>query len=183
MYDVIEHGRRLYRSLVYSSDYRYCYHEVFSLFFLFFFSFFSLFFLFRLSLFSSIFFLLSLLLSFSPSPQFKPNTRRRFSSLPPPHELYGINTQNTLQFHSPSPSLIITRNLTSKREGEQVFVPGRFLRGLLPSVLIDDYMFWEGADGCLVGYLLPQIQKRSFFFLIYKKYYYFLLENWFFFLV
>ena len=57
---------------------------------------------------------------------------------------------------TPTQSLVITRQLTASL-GQQQLIPGRLMRGLLPSALLDRYMFWQHQDathqGCLVtGY-------------------------------
>jgi hypothetical protein len=51
----------------------------------------------------------------------------------------------------PKPSLVISRNLT-KEIGLQTHVPGRFLTGLIPSVLLENYVFWQNEDDSLSGY-------------------------------
>jgi len=65
------------------------------------------------------------------------------------------------------PSLIITRSLTSTM-GTQEFVPAKFLRGIVPEVLLWQYNFWRqfrasddvGSDGkrtdIIVGYRRPK---------------------------
>jgi hypothetical protein len=80
--------------------------------------------------------------------------------MPQPFELYGGIDEKGVAFRPSSPSLVITRNLTSRRDGTQHYIPCRFLKGLLPSALVDQYLFWQDVDGCLTGYLLPKIQKR-----------------------
>jgi hypothetical protein len=52
---------------------------------------------------------------------------------------------------SPSSSLLVTRALSSKL-GFQTYVPSRFLAGLLPSALVDMYVFWQGEDDNIIGY-------------------------------
>jgi hypothetical protein len=56
----------------------------------------------------------------------------------------------------PAPSLLVTRALTSDI-GTQTYVPPRFLSGLLPSALVDDYVFWQNEDDSIIGYeKIPQ---------------------------
>ena len=52
---------------------------------------------------------------------------------------------------SPSTSLLVTRALTSKI-GLQTYVPSRFLEGLIPSSLVEKYVFWQSEDDNLIGY-------------------------------
>jgi hypothetical protein len=59
---------------------------------------------------------------------------------------------------SPAPSLLVTRALNSEI-GTQTYVPPRFLAGLLPSSLVDKYVFWQGEDDNIVGY--EKIQKTD----------------------
>lgn len=39
-------------------------------------------------------------------------------------------------------------------------MPARFLRGLLPDALVDDYVFWQERENYLVGYLRRDIDER-----------------------
>ena len=52
---------------------------------------------------------------------------------------------------SPAPSLLVTRALNSEI-GTQTYVPPRFLAGLLPSCLVDQYVFWQNEDDSIIGY-------------------------------
>ena len=49
------------------------------------------------------------------------------------------------------PSLVITRNL-DKALGVQVYMPARLLQGLVPSALLEHYLFWQNEDDSLSGY-------------------------------
>lgn len=49
------------------------------------------------------------------------------------------------------PSLVILRNIL-REIGVQVYVPRRFLRGLLPAALLCAYDFWQNGDDSLIGY-------------------------------
>ena len=55
---------------------------------------------------------------------------------------YGFN---------PRPSVVISRSLTAAL-GTQVYIPPRLLFGLLPSTLLDDYVFWQNENDSLTGY-------------------------------
>jgi hypothetical protein len=48
-------------------------------------------------------------------------------------------------------SLMISRNL-SKNVGNQVFIPKRYLYGILPTALVEHYSFWQNENDDLVGY-------------------------------
>lgn len=111
VYNVIEHGRRLYRTLVFSSNPRYCFHNLES----------------------------KLVVSQETSG----------GNIAPSYE-----AGNPVCFYKPSPSLVITRTLTSATGGQstQTFVPGRHLHGLLPAVLVQQYQFWQNENKSLVGY-------------------------------
>ncbi len=60
----------------------------------------------------------------------------------------------------PHPSLTITRNLSSLADGLQVYVPNRFLRGLIPDAILDEYVFWQETDDSLTGYLIKEIRDK-----------------------
>lgn len=48
-------------------------------------------------------------------------------------------------------SLLVTRALNSEL-GTQTYVPPRFLAGLVPSALVDNYVFWQSEDDNIIGY-------------------------------
>jgi hypothetical protein len=52
---------------------------------------------------------------------------------------------------APAPSLLVTRALTSEL-GTQTYVPPRFLAGLVPSALVDKYVFWQSENDDIIGY-------------------------------
>ena len=52
---------------------------------------------------------------------------------------------------SPSSSLLVSRALSSD-VGVQTFVPPRFLEGLIPTALVEEYVFWQNEDDDIVGY-------------------------------
>lgn len=52
---------------------------------------------------------------------------------------------------SPAPSLLVTRALNSEL-GTQTFVPPRFLAGLVPSALVDKYVYWQSENDDIIGY-------------------------------
>lgn len=51
----------------------------------------------------------------------------------------------------PAPSLLVTRALNSDL-GVQTYVPPRFLAGLIPSALVEKYVFWQSEDDNITGY-------------------------------
>ena len=56
---------------------------------------------------------------------------------------------------------MITRNFGNSPSDQQTYLPSRFLRGLLPDALVDDYTFWQNDDDSIVGYHLPEIQQKT----------------------
>src|SRR5690348_8614270 len=54
---------------------------------------------------------------------------------------------------SPQSSLVITRNLSVTDDATQLYVPVRYLLGLLPAALLDNYVFWQNKDDSLTGYM------------------------------
>lgn len=58
----------------------------------------------------------------------------------------------------PAPSLLVTRALNTEL-GTQTFVPPRFLAGLVPSALVDKYVFWQSEDDNIIGY--EKIKRAS----------------------
>jgi hypothetical protein len=51
----------------------------------------------------------------------------------------------------PAPSLVVTRALSSEL-GTQTYLPDRFLAGLIPSALIEKYIFWQSENDDIIGY-------------------------------
>ena len=108
IYDVVESGRRLFRSIVFSSDASHC------------------------------------LASLSPRRQ-----EQRATS----HVQRVMGTPNSPVM--PAPSLVISRNIGATL-GEQTYLPGRLLYGLLPTALLEMYDLWQQADDTqLRGYMKP----------------------------
>jgi hypothetical protein len=109
VYDVLEHGRRYHRTLVYSSDPGRCLHQM---------------------------------------PPMYGTAQERFGSVMIHH---GTR---------PRKSLVITRNL-NQETGLQTFIPSRFLMGLVPEALLDQYMFWQNADESISGYQYPSSEAAE----------------------
>ncbi|CAE7697283.1 unnamed protein product [Symbiodinium sp. CCMP2456] len=68
---------------------------------------------------------------------------------------WSLATGSLDKLHPPAPSILIYRQVVAD-VGRQCFVPSRFLRGLVPSALLERYSFWrsDGAPdsaGCLTG--------------------------------
>lgn len=57
-------------------------------------------------------------------------------------------------------SLLISRSLNSKI-GNQIFIPERFLAGILPTALVEKYHFWQSDDDNLTGYEMITKLKTS----------------------
>ena len=51
----------------------------------------------------------------------------------------------------PAPSLVVTRSLNSTL-GTQTYVPPRFLAGIIPTSLIEKYVFWQSENDDITGY-------------------------------
>ena len=60
----------------------------------------------------------------------------------------------------PEASLLITRALNSEM-GTQTYLPKRFLAGLVPSSLIDKYIFWQNEDDSIVGYEMQDLKDEG----------------------
>jgi hypothetical protein len=76
------------------------------------------------------------------------------SSEPYPDRVAGILSLSAgvpMTTVAPKSSLISTRALNSK-VGTQTYVPPRFLAGLIPSALVDKYVFWQGENDNIIGY-------------------------------
>jgi hypothetical protein len=62
----------------------------------------------------------------------------------------------------PKPTLIIQRDVRRNVEGSggQTFLPRRFLYGLIPTVLLEQYSFWQNQhDDSLTGYMAMEKAK------------------------
>lgn len=118
IYNVVEHGRRYYRTLVYSSDAKFCLQDLVPH------------------------------LTIRPDPINKNNVI--------PHYESG----NPLIKVEPAPSVVITRSLNALL-GTQTFLPERFLRGLIPSTLLEDFMFWQSESDSLTGYIKPEKMREN----------------------
>ena len=104
IYNVVEHGRRHFRILEYTSNMSLCLHEV--------------------------------------------------KGEPYPDRVAGILSLSSgvpMTTVIPEASVIISRALNNKL-GNQVFIPDRFLGGILPTALVEKYDFWQSDDDCLYGY-------------------------------
>jgi hypothetical protein len=104
VFNVVEHGRRHFRVLEYTSDLSICLHEV--------------------------------------------------KGEPYPDRVGGILSLSAgipMTTCTPAPSLLITRALNAEI-GTQTYLPSRFLAGLLPTALVDNYIFWQFDDDNLIGY-------------------------------
>jgi hypothetical protein len=130
IYNVVEHGRRFRRRLVYSSDWHFCLHEMPAL---------------HSPDGNGVYTKFGAAeLMEAPEGAEEGTERKRMISMPVlAHE-----------------SLVITRNLGNTEQDQQTFIPAALLSGLLPDALIDDYSFWQNEDDSLVGYHKPEISQR-----------------------
>jgi hypothetical protein len=55
--------------------------------------------------------------------------------------------------YQPSTSLVINRYLSDDISHAQTFVPHRLLYGLMPTTLLENYVFWQSGDDSLTGYM------------------------------
>ena len=117
IYNVVEHGRRFYRSLVWSSDARHTLHDMLPVH--------------------------PYDVSWSVMDRYSAGHGEAHSRASFPHE-----------------SLVITRNLATAAENTQMYMPTRYLRGLLPEALLDTYVFWQESDDSLTGYLRRELQEK-----------------------
>ncbi|KYK65659.1 EF hand domain-containing protein [Toxoplasma gondii TgCatPRC2] len=59
------------------------------------------------------------------------------------------------------PTLVVARNLDAGTD-QEVYVPTRFLRGLVPFALLEDYEFWQRlSDGRICGSSRPRSASRA----------------------
>jgi hypothetical protein len=42
-----------------------------------------------------------------------------------------------------------------------MYLPKRLLEGLFPSVLLEEYVFWQNTDDSLTGYLRPDLRDSG----------------------
>ena len=119
IYNVVEYGRRFYRSLVWSSDSRYTLTDL-------------------------------------------PPIYAGDASWMQPDRYAITDGKKHADASYPHPSLIIMRNFTTLPDRMQSYIPSRFLKGLLPDGLLDEYTFWQENDDSLTGYMKKEIlAKRS----------------------
>ena len=117
IFNVVEHGRRWYRTLVWCSDSRW---------------------------------------SLTDLPSIYPEDRSWMEM-----DRYACGNKGVHAEPShPHTSLIITRNFTTLAEKTQMYVPQRFLKGLLPDALLDDFVFWQETDDSLTGYMRKELLAK-----------------------
>lgn len=66
----------------------------------------------------------------------------------------------SIKYH-PAGSLIINRYLNDDVMNGQTFIPLRFLFGLAPTSLLQNYNFWQNADDSLTGYMPVKGQSNT----------------------
>ena len=111
VYNIVEGGRRFFRSLIFSSDTNFCLHDL------------------------------------QPNPIMK-------NSVP------GLTCGDAATSAPREQSVVITRNL-NKQMGPQTLIPRRFLQGLLPSALLEEYEFWQNEDDSISGYMRASSNQES----------------------
>jgi len=99
VYNIVEHGRVHYRSLVYSSDARFCLHDM--------------------------------------EPRLTLAQEWNVDQFRPRYESGDPRTEFEYE-----ESLVITRSLDTLK-GTETFIPARLLYGLLPTALLETYLFWK----------------------------------------
>ena len=60
----------------------------------------------------------------------------------------------------PAPSLLVTRALNSTL-GTQTYVPPRFMAGIIPSSLVEKYVFWQSENDDITGYEKTNSSKEE----------------------
>jgi len=118
VFNLLESGRRYYRSLIFSSDSSFTYQS----------------------------------LPHIESKDMPPATTNGYICR-------EVLTPDSLLIPRPRPSLVISRNFGISHDEMQTFLPSRFLRGLIPVVLLDEYEFWQSPDNSLTGY--PKVKSQS----------------------
>lgn len=63
--------------------------------------------------------------------------------------------------YQPGTSLIINRYVNDDVVNAQTFIPLRFLYGLVPTALLQNYNFWQNADDSLTGYMPIKSQSNT----------------------
>ena len=112
VFNVVEHGRRFYRTLVFASDASRCMHSDGGL-------------------------------ALEAAPRTESDAKA--GACP------SLSVGDAARPAPPQPSLVVSRHLHADL-GEQAYIPKRFLFGLLPGALLDQYVFWQNANNDLVGY-------------------------------
>jgi hypothetical protein len=80
--------------------------------------------------------------------------RHEVEGEPYPDRIAGILSMSAgipMTTLSPSDSLMVSRRL-SKNIGNQVYIPKRFLAGILQSSLVEKYSFWQSDNDDMIGY-------------------------------
>jgi hypothetical protein len=147
IFDVLEHGRRYYRALVFTSDSACCFHD------------------FAVPLTGGYAGINTgaVLSSNANTVDISNTSHTTMAGNPHLHVL-------------PKPSVVMSRNLLTplsdaqagnvgmrcrmRGRGLQIYVPARHLQGLLPTALLQEYEFWQGEDECLIGYQVSAMHQE-----------------------
>jgi hypothetical protein len=119
IFNVVEHGRRFYRSMIYCSDSSWSFHDL-------------------------------PLLDKEPISKFGFHCALDLKDERNHDVVAGVRE-----------SLIVSRNLGASEEDTQMFIPHRFLIGLLPAAILDHYDFWQNPDDSLTGYPRKSFSSSS----------------------
>jgi hypothetical protein len=147
IFDVLEHGRRYYRSLVFTSDSACCFHD----------------------------FAVPLTGGYAgiDTGAVRSSTANTVEISNASHTTMTGNPHLEV---FPKPSVVMSRSLLSplsdggaadvkmrcrmRGRGLQIYVPARHLQGLLPTALLQEYEFWQGEDECLIGYQVSAMHQQ-----------------------
>jgi hypothetical protein len=131
VFNVVEHGRRFYRTLIFSSDSSWSMENLPKL------------------------------------PQTVCSAQASQNAFPIGFDFTNIDPDEKEDYYEyvarPRPTLVILRNLGVSEEETQMFIPHRFLKGLLPAALLDQYDFWQNQDDSIFGYPKAALQRQSQF--------------------
>jgi hypothetical protein len=69
---------------------------------------------------------------------------------------------NYLKPIPPKESLVVTRNFGLSTSDSQMSIPRKYLEGLIPDALIENYVFWQNQeDDSLTGYMLRDVAEKT----------------------
>lgn len=160
IYNIIEHGRRFYRSLVYTSDSRWSLADLIPVH--------------PTPTSWAVYDRWAAAQTYSPPRHTLESHGKhpKSSSMPSAHnasaahdklyQLLGTKPGDPLHAAASLPhySLCITRNWSSRVDRVQKYIPRQYLQGLIPHTLLNDYVFWAETDDSLTAFLRPHARGR-----------------------